>query len=1636
MDCTIYRWVIQLHFLWCAKRCLYILFCLVAVEFAFYFWCFWEYLYRCLAMFSLEEFVTSPTVEAISTATRDQLIMVAGHYLIDVAGSTSKADILAIVLDNLYMQGAFEGVGGEGPEGPKPGSLGRPEQPTTSSVMSEQLELHRLQLRAKEIEWERDKSKLEADRLIFRERESEREHAYKMKDLELQQAFRLKELELKAQESGAIPSDHFDVTRNIRLVPPFNENEVDKFFAHFERVATIMKWPRNVWPIILQCVFKGKAQQAYSSLALDDAADYDKVKEAVLRIYSLVPEAYRQKYRNYQKPESLTFVEFIREKELLLDRWLGSQNITTFDALRDVILIEDFKNCLPKNVATHLGEHKDLKPADAAVRADEYVLAHKASFVYTAKSNYAAPPRFFRPAKENVADPVQRDDVTRNVTRPNDHIVCGHCKKRGHVIANCFKLKRRNNYQSTPKLGADMGLCISSFPPTSRKDGKVRQAFAPFITEAFITLPGAPDKRVPIKMLRDTAASQSFVLENVLPFNDKSYTGENVLVQGFEMGFVSVPLHEVSLVSNLITGGFKMGVRPSLPVQDVHVLLGNDIMGGIVFPRPVVTNTPDSVSPDYLGVNFPEVFPANVVTTRAMAQKAKETSAEERNDELVDLYDTFMARPLLCGGEEKSKPAPLPMLPCVPKALGREQLILQQKNDVSLSSLFKDAMSETDIESVPQGYFFREGVLLRKWRPLTASVKEDWRVVKQLVVPSPYRNDVLRLAHDHHFAGHLGITKTSDRILRHFFWPGLKGDVARYCKTCHVCQVVGKPNQLIPPAPLQPIPVSSEPFEHVILDCVGPLPRTKAGKEYLLTIMCTLTRFPEAIPLRKITAPAIIKALVSFFSLFGLPKIVQTDQGTNFMSRMFKQALQQLGIKHITSSCYHPQTQGSLERFHQTLKSMLRAFCLEFARDWDEGVPFALFAVREVVQESLGFSPSELVFGHNVRGPLKLLKDSWMGEKASHHSLSEYVSKMRGRLHRACELAKENLEICQKRMKQRYDQKAVVREFLPGDKVMVLLPMLRSALQARYSGPYRVERRVNDVNYVIATPDRRKKSRLCHINMLKRYWERDVGREVPCAPVAGSVIEQKEALSNVPGAETAAALGVSVRSITSAALPSRPTPVTSPCEEEDICSPSVEVVVGRLKNSEILNDLNTYFAHLSPSEGDDLITLFSAYGNLFSDVPSRTTLVTHDIDIGDSRPIKQHAYRANPLKRLQLQKEVKFMLDHHIAEQSFSPWSSPCILVPKPDHTYRFCTDFRKVNAVTKPDSFPLPRMDDCVDRIGSAVFVSKIDLLKGYWQIPLSERAKEISAFVTPDSFLQYTVLPFGLRNAPASFQRLVNHVLAGASNCEAYLDDLVVYSATWREHVGHLKDVLERLSAANLTVNLAKCEFGRASVVYLGKVVGGGKVRPVHAKVEAILRYPVPSSRRELRRFLGMVGYYRSFCKNFSVVATPLTDLLSPKRSFAWTEKSQSAFDSVKAVLTTAPVLAAPNFSAPFSLAVDASDLGAGAVLLQEGTDGLKHPLCFFSRKFDCHQRAYSTIEKEALALMLALQHFEVYVGGAAHPVVVYTDHNPLTFLDRMRNHNQRLMRWCLILQGFNISIQHIRGRENVVADALSRA
>jgi transposase InsO family protein len=738
--------------------------------------------------------------------------------------------------------------------------------------------------------------------------------------------------------------------------------------------------------------------------------------------------------------------------------------------------------------------------------------------------------------------------------------------------------------------------------------------------------------------------------------------------------------------------------------------------------------------------SFPEVFTACAVT-RAM-RRANDVKKVDDDPETVRLS-----------------------LSDFPLAVSHGDLVREQQVDPSLKPLFVRALPAAGARDSAQAYFVHDEVLVRKWVPHGPDFVGD--PIFQIVVPSQFHSLVLQVSHDE--CGHMGVRKTYDRILRYFFWPRLKRDVASYIKTCHTCQLTGKPNQSIKPVPLCPIMAIGQPFEHLIIDCVGPLPRSRSGAIYLLTVMCQSTRYPAAYPLRTITTKSVVRALTQFISIFGIPKVIQSDQGSNFSSHLFAQVLKQLRVKHNKASAYHAQGQGALERFHATLKSLLRAYCTQLDGDWEEGLPWLMLGAREVSQESTGFSPNDLVFGHTVRGPLAVLQDDWKNSEPP-KNLLHYVNGFRNRLYAAGELAKEKLAGAQHKMKRLYDRISEQRTFSPGDQVLALLPLVGSPFQAKFTGPHTVVKKVSDQNYLIATPLRRKPNQLCHINLLKTYYDR----------VSSPVCPRPACLANT----------VLVDSIPHA---------VAELEEDGLSTPDQSLLNGRLKNSESLVNLDSSLRHLGEVERTQLITLIHNYPSLFGDTPSRTTLIEHDIDVGHARPIRQRFYRVNPEKRKQMDSEIKYMLENNIAVPSSSSWASPCLTVPKPDNTPRFCTDLRKVNNVTNPDSYP--RMDDCIDQVSSATFISKFDLLKGYWQVPLSERAREISAFITPSDLCSHTVMPFGLRNAPATFQRLMNMVVRDLEGCAVYLDDVVIYSDNWETHLQRIDALFGRLADACLS-------------------------------------------------------------------------------------------------------------------------------------------------------------------------------------------------------------------------------------------
>jgi len=452
--------------------------------------------------------------------------------------------------------------------------------------------------------------------------------------------------------------------------------------------------------------------------------------------------------------------------------------------------------------------------------------------------------------------------------------------------------------------------------PKTIESEKVREDFQPFVLEGSVSLNDDENNR-PIKIMRDTCCAQSMILESALPFTENTATGESVLIQGIGMDVINVPLHRISLKTNLVSGSVIVGVRPELPVRGVSMLLGNDLAGGKVLPDPIVSAKPCT---DIDVTEDSTIYPSCAVT-RSMTRKAVVDIDSDKSEGVVpdvDLEGTFMTLLDDSISESDSESRPIPS--DNDDRLNRNKLITEQENDPGLKDILERSVTFEEASEVPVCFYKHNGVLMRKWRPLDSPANDEWQIVHQIVVPKVYRREVISLAHDSPMAGHLGVKKTQDRILNHFWWPSLRKDISEYCKSCHTCQIVGKPNQKIPQAPLKPIPAFDEPFSRVIVDCVGPLPKTKSGNQYLLTIMCASTRFPEAIPLRNIKAPTIVKALIKFFTLVGLPKSIQSDQGSNFMSGLFQQVMYELGIDQYASSAYHPESQGALERFHQTLQ--------------------------------------------------------------------------------------------------------------------------------------------------------------------------------------------------------------------------------------------------------------------------------------------------------------------------------------------------------------------------------------------------------------------------------------------------------------------------------------------------------------------------------------------------------------------------------------------------------------------------------------------------------------------------------------------------------------------------------------------
>ena len=1379
-------------------------------------------------------------------------------------------------------------------------------------------------------------------------------------------------------------------------LPLWSEDETpSNFFSKLEKALTLNGVPRSQWGQNVHVQLAGSAQNALAQVPLDSIEDYDIIKTTLLEALGDTPDfADRNWWSITRKPGEDVYAFYLRIRACGI---LRIQGLTSRDEILEKLVLSRFLSLLPADSYAHATDRCPKNGSEAAKIVQQleqrkaYIKEKQGWRYHTSgrrelsrgggsQSSNSYGGRSHSPthsgsgnsstgtgssdssgssdAKEGTGTNSESGAPASGGFRHNGGryergsrrtIICHNCGEPGHIRPDC-----PNRVRSIRSPESDSAIEVTGL------------------------VAGVPVKGLQI----DTGAGRTVIDAKHIPRS--AYLGRKITLDTWKGRQSSV--HPLAKIPIKIDGVVTVAVVAVAEDFGCPALLGLDLglamnakLTGIVADRTKAALL--SSKSDNTVVPMQREIVEQIKVTRAQAKKA--VAADKENDiasaqsesqptalsDVLDFPDAYFEPDQVFDATVEPVPdssewpefdkveIPLPDIGGDSSKLSEEQ-----KVDSTLSNLWQKA------EKSEKGYSFEHGVLVHH----TSDGVDD--LVVRVVVPVSRRQQVLQMGHSSSIAGHFGVKKTHAQISRHFMWPGLYSQVKAYVRSCKGCQLAAKQHKSR--APLQPLPCVGEPFQKVAFDLVGPLPRTSSGHKYLLTAMCLYTKFPDAIPLKKVDNASVLDAMMQIFSRYGMPYELLTDQGSVFTSKLTALMCTTFGISKIRTSPYHPQSDGALERWHACLKGMIKKAGGKMS-DWDQLLKYILFAYRDTPHCVTGFSPFVLMFGRDVRGPLHFLKTSWLEEEVDMCSVGDWLTSVKMKMGEMAAIVSDRELKAKASMKSFYDRSASVKTFKPGDMVLLRKPVLSGKMQCAWAGPFEVEQCVSPVTYALKLPGRANKAKVVHCNLLKEW-------HTPAEVLHRVMVVRDE-------------------------------------ESESESSPGL-----RLGRDNFVP---------SSAEQAALDAVLSQYEDVLCSNPGRTEEAQLYIRTGDSEPVRSHPYRVPP----KWKEEVKVQLDQLLAlgiiESSDSPWSSSLVIVKKKDGGVRTCVDYRAVNAVTDPDPYQMPLIEEILDMLASAAFISKIDLTKGFHQIPINPADRQKTSFCTPWGKFHFRYMPFGLRNGPSVFQRLMDHLLhRDKEYSQVYIDDIAIFSATWEEHCEHISLVLSRLKKAGLTANPKKCMWAQTEVEFLGHVVGRGKVCPADLKVLALRDFPMPKTKKGVRQFLGLAGYYRRFIPDFaehSFYLTEATRKTAPD-CVVHTDEFCDDFSYLQSVLCSVPSLTLPVPTDFFVLQTDASGVGIGAVLSVLRQD-VEYPVAFYSKKLLPRERKYAASELEALAVVVAITHFEAYL--ITHPFTVVTDHRALTFLNSAHLQNSRLARWAMKLQPFTFDIRYRPGSQHVNADAFSR-
>ena len=870
--------------------------------------------------------------------------------------------------------------------------------------------------------------------------------------------------------------------------------------------------------------------------------------------------------------------------------------------------------------------------------------------------------------------------------------------------------------------------------------------------------------------------------------------------------------------------------------------------------------------------------------------------------------------------------------------------------------------------------------------------------VKQLCLPISRINTILELGHDAPFAGHMEFKSTKYRIALSFWFPEMTEKIKQYCQSCTICQLRA-PVRTANRVPITPIDRNDElPFTHLVMDCIGPMITDSGGTKpeynYALVVVDVFTRWPMAYPLKSISAKATCEILLQIFTTYSVPKVISSDCGTNFTSQLTQGMLKKMGCSPRFNTPGHPEASGVVERCNRTLKTMIYKLAWEQPRSWHRVLPYVLWSLRERPSSTTHVSPYTLLYGTLPRGPLSVIKESWGGEQELPLNVGkrpeEYLKTLRNNLELAQSYAEYYSEKEQQQYAHHYNLRSNERHFQVGDMVVMLIPTpLRNKWCNQWQGPGVVTKVKSPYSYEVEIKGRKHHvhaNRLCKFN--QRIEEAVVNS---CA-----ILREQE---------------------------------TDFGRLETYESKVDDKVMLDFKNAEGLK-------HLAYKEKEDIAALMKEYAKIFTPKVGLYPRIQHRIRVDQEfKPKRLRAYKVPELLRGEVRRQLEDMLEHGIITPSTSEMASPVVCIMKKTGGVRLAIDYRYVNKHSTGDGFPTPDVRDILQKVGKAKFISSFDARSGYWQIPMEEKSQWLTAFACDEGLFEFKRMPFGLKSASITFTRAMGELTHGIHEfTEAYIDDIAVFSMTWQEHLQHLRIFFNTVTHSGLTFNLEKCRLAEAKINFLGHVVGSGTIGVDPTKLQVLDSIRPPTTKKEVRKIIGFFNYFQCFIPNLAKTLDNVTELTKNKAAnrVRWTPDHQNSLDRVIQQLKTVTTLNTIDYAKDFGLITDASDHTVGCCLVQRDDNGYEKPIAFASRKLSDTQRRWATIEREAYAIIWALQKYRPWICMST--IQVYTDHNPLTYLTETTPKSSKLMRWALALQEYDLQFSYRAGNRNV-ADFLSR-